>query len=160
MKRLLVFSLLVFLIACGESDLETFVKTFNVVSDHYSIQELDFDEFGEIEEDEEMSWQNLHESMEYIIDAKYKDGKNVSGYYLVMDTEEPYEEQEGSAYEAGVAIAESLGLEKEKFEEEFEIALINVVHSYEEKDYTISFSNLGLDSHVSVGMIIDYDKDE
>lgn len=158
MKRLFIFALLLFLVACGESDLETFVKTFNVVAEKYSIQSLDEENFGEIEEDETMSWQNLYESVEYMIDAKFEDGKNMSGVYLVIDTDEPYDEMRGDAYEASVTIAESLGLHKDTYIEEFEIAIMSVHHSYEERGHEITFSNLAFDGHASVGMIISYDK--
>lgn len=160
MKRLAFVSFIIafLLVACGEDELKDFTRAYNSVAEKYDVPTLDTSEFKDIEEEEFMSWQSLYESRNYNIDAKYKDGKNLSGYHIAMAYEQPYSEQKGMAYNSSVAIAEALDLNIASYVKEFETALTLGSHSYKDEDYLISFTNAGEDSLTSIGMIINFDK--
>lgn len=159
-KPLILISILViFLVACSENKLEGFTQNYNEKSEVYGIPALDAEEYGEIEKEENMSWQKLFESKNYTIDAKYKDGENLSGYHLAINHEnQPYEKLEGVGYKSSIAIAEALNLNVDQFIKEYETALTTSSHSYTDGDYLIDFTYPGKDSLTSVGMIINYDK--
>ena len=160
MKRLFLFigTLLIFISACGSDDLKAFVSDFNKNADRYNIQLLDKDDFGEIEDEEYMSWRELYDSDDYSIDAKYEDGESLSGYYLVIDRGQPIEEFEGNGFKASLSIAKALGLDHKKFIRELGASFNEGSHSYVDKDYRVSFSYSGEESLTSVGTIINFDK--
>lgn len=163
MKKSLLFLVILvmssLLVACGNGDLDSFVKDFNKSAKAHNVHELDPDDFGEIEDEENMSWKNLYESDEYYIEAKYKDGKNLSGYYLVIENSQPYEDLEGDGFMSGVAIAEAIGSSEREFTNEFESALNEGTNSYDVDGYKVSFTYPGESGLTSVGMIINFDKE-
>ncbi|WP_342505908.1 hypothetical protein [Sporosarcina sp. FSL K6-2383] len=163
MKRLifvLVMSML-FLVACGVDELEEFTKEFNQRALKDDVPELVMDEFGdiEIEEVENMGWQQLYESDSYYIDAKYKDGEKLSGYHLVIDKSEPFEEFEGEGYKAGLSIIKTLGLDAGDYVRGYGTALSEGRGLYIENGYKVSFTYPGSSGITSVGMIINFDKE-
>ena len=157
---LIAFVLFFALVGCGSDPLKSFVKKFNEISQKNGIDILITDDFGPVEQEEDSNraWQLLYETNEYIIEAKYEDGKNLSGYYLVIDNNDPYEEREGRGYNAAITIIESLGLVKTKFNNEFKKAMELSSHSYSDDDYIVSFTNPKSDGITSVGLIVNFDK--
>lgn len=161
MKKLLfVFMtmMILLLVACGSDELQEFVDAFNENAKTYDVPELIPEEFGDIEDEEGMTWQQLYESRNYTIDARYKDGKNLFGFHLAIDNNQPYEKLEGVAYHTGITISEALNLNIDKYVKEFETALTTTSHTYTDGDYRIEFFYPGSSSMTSVGMIINFDK--
>ncbi|AAU85079.1 hypothetical protein BCBBV1cgp32 [Bacillus phage BCASJ1c] len=105
-----------------------------------------------------MSWQNLYESSGYYVDAKYEDGENISGYYLVIDNSQPFEEYKGDGYRTGISIIKALGMDAGDFVRGFGTAMMDGSYSYTENGYRVSMFYPGEDSLTSAGMIINFDK--
>lgn len=143
---LFVLSIVLILSACGSSDvLGDFIEDYNEKAAESGVAKLNPDDFDEeIEDVEGTGWQGLYESVEYDINAKYADMENVSGYHLSIDIEQPYEKLEGVGYDAGIAIVDTLELDKEKYEKQYKLALSDTNSRYEDNGYTITFLNNGL----------------
>ncbi len=155
---LILISLFV-LVGCGESnELEDFADKYNRGASNDGIQKLSVDSFGEIEIEDGRGWQKLQETDGYYIDAKYENGEDLSGYYLVIDEDQPFDEREGDGYRAALSIAKAVEVNAGDFVKEFGKALKEGSHSYVENDYLISFSYPKESGVTSVGMIINYDK--
>lgn len=159
MKRLVALLFGIILLAgCGTDELEKFTDKFNSNAETRNVDKLDIEEFEGIEIEDGRGWQVLYDSSEYTIDAKYEDGKNLSGYYLVIDSSEPFEDMKGNGYDVGKTIAETLELDVNMYEREYETGLTQTSHSYTDENYIVSFTNPGKDGLTSVGMIINFDK--
>lgn len=158
----LLFVSIFILTGCGSNELKQFVDDFNEVIENEDIDELNPDNFGELEEseedDEEFKWRELYESDRYIIEAEYGDGKNLSGYFIHIDPSEPYKELEGKGYRASVSIAKALGLSSSSFSNSFKTALTEDTHSYSENGYEIRFLNIGWDSSIDTGISVTFEE--
>lgn len=161
MKKVIMLVVLAFvLVACGKDDLTNFTDEYNRVAEKKGIDQLSFNTFEEpeSESDSDRAWQLLYENDRYIIEAKYEDGKNLSGYYLVIDENQPFYDEKGEGFEAALTIIEALGLNKAKFKAEFRKALKKTSHAYDDENYIVSITNPGVDGLTSVGLIINFDK--
>lgn len=161
MKRILfvVLALLLLTACVGNTELESFVKDFNENS--YEFTDVDIlkkDSFGEIEKEKYGTWQSLFEWEDYYsIDAKYNDDQKLTGYYISISENQNYEELDGVGFEASQVIAETLGLDRDKFWDEFNNAIDNEESEYEDNGYKINISDFVLsDEHM--GMTINFDK--
>lgn len=125
-----------FLAGCS-SNLSDFTKDYNENARKYNVPELVEKEFSEIEVDENMSWQTLFESQKYDINAKYRDGKKVSGYRIVIKDLENFITKEGLAYNATLTVIDTLKLDLKKFNKEFEKMLTGEAEEYTDNGYEI-----------------------
>lgn len=142
MKKIALFLLLtmtILLVGCSSSGgLNDFTKEYNENARKYNAPILVEKEFGEIEDDENMSWQTLFESQKYDINAKYKDGKNVSGHRIVIKDIENFAGKDGTAYDATLTIVDTLGLDPKKLDEEIQKMLNKDNKGYVDNGYKIS----------------------
>ncbi|GAB3801405.1 hypothetical protein [Virgibacillus kimchii] len=159
MKKTLFIILIVgFLAACGSNELEVFSEEFNRVADTEDLAKIDPDYFGEIqEEDDGFSWRELYESDRYVIEADYE-GNNITGYRIMIDSSEPFEEQEGHGYRASISMADALGLSSRDFSSNFSTALRTDEHSYSEGDFEVSFTHIGWDSSIDTSIFVRFEK--
>lgn len=135
----LSFVMTLFLVGCSSSSgLSDFTKDFNENARKYNVPELVEKEFGEVEDDENMSWQTLFESQKYDIDAKYKDGKTVSGHRVAIKDIENFVGKDGSAYDATLTIVDTLGLDPKKLDEELRKMLNKDNDGYVDNGYKVS----------------------
>lgn len=160
MKKILflLFISFLFLAGCGTGELKSFASDFNEVVENEDINEINPDDFGEIEEEDDFGIQTLYESDRYSIEANYDDSKKLTGYMINIDANDPFEQLEGDGYKASVSTAKALDLSPRDFANNFEKALMSDHHSYKEDDYEIRFSNIGYDLSVDMGMLVTFEK--
>lgn len=163
-KITFLFSLIMtlFLVGCSSSSgLSGFTKDFNENARKYNVLELVEKEFGEIEDDENMSWQTLFDSQKYDIDAKYKDGKNITGYRITIKEIEKFIENDGEAYDATLNIVDILGLDLKKIDEEFQKVSTKDNEGYIDNGYKVGLFYTGLsDTKITdAEMYINIDKE-
>lgn len=159
MKKVLflLFVSFLFLAGCGSGELKSFASDFNEVVENEDIDEINPDDFGEIEEEDDFGFQTLYESDRYSIEANYDNDKHLTGYMINIDANDPFEQLEGDGYRASVSTARALGLSPKDFANNFEKALMSDSHSYTEDDYEIRFLNIGYDMSLDMAMLVTFE---
>lgn len=157
MKRILILLLATILLsACGSnSEHKGFTERYNENAyDYTSVALLDEEQFGEIKEEKYGKWKNLQTRDGYSVEAKYNDDDELTGYYIAIKEGELYYRYEGEGYEASQVLVKTLGLDSEKFTNEFSKVIETDEDdiTYTDNDYEISIFTLGS------GIIMNFDK--
>lgn len=165
-KVLFIFAaVLLFLAGCSASknELKEFTETYNENAYEFvSVELLKEDKFGEIREEKYGNWQKLYSAEDrYTIEAKLDEDKKIKGYHINISGNEPYERLTGEGFEASQVIAETIGLDRDKFLTEYEKALNSGGEdiSYSDAGYKVNLFEI---THVEDhgGIIINYDKEK
>lgn len=156
------------LVACGndkkqeDEELLSLIDTYNnqvdfllEADDIPSIDKIDKDNLGEFKKEDKLYWQVLLDYEDYNIKAKYDNNKQLYGYNVYSTGEKDFNEQ---GIVSAITIAKSLGLDVQKYHDNFTTALESGDSSNEYKDsaYEISF----LVDHDLNLLVINFDKQE
>ena len=164
MKKLvyLLLGITLVLAACSnQGELKDFTKTFNENSYEFvGVDILKEESFGEIKTEKYGKWKKLYELEDYYsIEAKYNDDEKLTGYYISIEGEQPYENLEGVGFEAALVLAKTLDLDRDRFIEEFQNALAVGDVTYNENGYEIILHDFSAgEMIVHEGMIINFNK--
>lgn len=162
MRKLFILVSLILLVGCSSNnEINSFTEKYNENAYEFvSVELLNKDEFGELRKEKYGSWKTLQQFKDrYTIEAKYDDG-NLTGYYISISGDQPYEDYEGEGYEASQIIVETLGLDRAKFEEAFKSTVAGSEDTtYTDNEYEISLSEFSIvQSNPHDGIIINFDK--
>lgn len=157
MKRVIIILLAaVMLAACGsDAEVSDFTDKYNENAYEFtSVKLLDEEQFGEVIKEKYGNWKNLQTRDGYNIEAKYNDDDELTGYYIAIKEGELYYRYEGEGYESSLVIAETLGLDREKFTDEF-----SKVVETDEKDVTYDDNGYEINIFTIVsGVTINFNK--